>query len=341
MSFSATLQNKHLFVDVDDETGRIFLSTLEGHDDVRGDEKTNLLFYDKPPASYTLIYVDNDIYVFGSEQGEFSKNPVSIDDSVEVVWQNELVWVRQEVRFVRRKESDVEDGVLITYSVENASDRKREIGIRQLFDTWLGEGSSGHFVLHNGKTLDFETRLEGVDVPLSWKSERLLENIPVVLRGVLRGELVSTPEKVVFANYRSLHQHPLDYRVSRKKGFDNLPYSRNDSAVALYYGPVTLWPGDTYEFATILGLSGEGDYGVRDEEHMIRAAKARSFTIGGEALAKALERIIFLKGSLDRINEVINTLNTALESEEKILSEDKMKEIRGVLDEIKKQGNGG
>jgi hypothetical protein len=64
MSLSATLQNKHLFVDVDDETGRIFLSTLEGHTDFRGDEKTNLLFYDRPPASYTLIYVDNDIFFF-------------------------------------------------------------------------------------------------------------------------------------------------------------------------------------------------------------------------------------------------------------------------------------
>jgi hypothetical protein len=340
MSFSATLQNRHLLVDVDDDTGRIFLSTLEGHDDVRGDEKTNLLFYDRPPASYTLIYVDDDIFVFGGERGEFSKIPVTIDDSVEVVWQNVLVWVRQEVRFVGRKDSGVEDGVLITYSVENKSDRKRDIGIRQLFDTWLGEGSGGHFVLPDGITLDHEIRLEGVDVPLSWESWRLVENNPVVLRGVLHGELVSTPEKVVFANYRSLRRYPLDYRVSRKKGFDNLPYSKNDSAVALYYGPVTLWPGDAHEFNTILGLRGEGDYEIRDEEHMIRAAKARSLTVGGEAIAKALKRISVLKGSLDRINEVIDSLNTALESEEKKLSEDKMKEIRNVLDEIKKQNDG-
>jgi len=108
----------------------------------------------------------------------------------------------------------------------------------------------------------------------------------------------------------------------------------------LYYGPVTLWPGDAHEFNTILGLRGEGDYDIRDEEHMVRAAKARSLTVGGEAIAKALERISVLKGSLDRINEVIDSLNTALESEEKKLSDDKMKEIRNVLDEIKKQNDG-
>ncbi len=340
ISLSATLQNRLLLVDIDDGTGRIFLSTLEGHDDITGDEKTNLLFYDNPPTSYTLIYVDDDIFFFGGEGGELTKIPVTIDDSVEAVWQNELVLVRQEVRFVPRMDSGVEDGILITYSVENKSDRKREIGMRQLFDTWLGEQSGSHFVLSNGEKLDLETRLEGVDVPRSWESMRLVEDNPVVIRGVLRGELVSTPEKVVFANYRSLRRHPFDYRVSRKMGFDNLPYSKNDSAVALYYGPVALWPGDAHEFNMILGLRGEGDYGIRDDEYTIRPAKARSLMVGGESIAKALERISVLKGSLDRLNEVLDSLNAALQSEEKSLSEDKMIEIRNILDEIKKQSEG-
>jgi hypothetical protein len=103
----------------------------------------------------------------------------------------------------------------------------------------------------------------------------------------------------------------------------------------LYYGPVALWPGDGYEFKTILGLHGEGDYGSLDGEGIIRVAKARSLTVGGEAMAEALGRISVLKGSLNRINEVLDSLNSALESEEKNLSENKLKEIRNVLDEMK------
>ena len=46
---AATLSNKYLLVDVDGETGRLFLSTVEGHENIEGDEKVSLLFFDRPP----------------------------------------------------------------------------------------------------------------------------------------------------------------------------------------------------------------------------------------------------------------------------------------------------
>ena len=84
---SATLSNKHLLVDVDEETGRIFLSTVEGKEDVVGDERINLLFFDKPPSSYTLVYVNRDVVVFGGERGTYVKRPVTIGDRIETVWE--------------------------------------------------------------------------------------------------------------------------------------------------------------------------------------------------------------------------------------------------------------
>ena len=87
---AATIENQYLLIDVDDDTGRIFLSSVGGDLNIEGDEKLNLLFYDRPPSSYTVIYVNDDAIIFGSTRGSFQKRPIAIGKSISAIWENNL-----------------------------------------------------------------------------------------------------------------------------------------------------------------------------------------------------------------------------------------------------------
>ena len=77
----STLTNQHLAVTVDDDTGRLVVATRDGLEQGEGIEQSSLLFYDQPPSSYTIIYMDDDLFVFGGDDGSFSKRPVIIGNN--------------------------------------------------------------------------------------------------------------------------------------------------------------------------------------------------------------------------------------------------------------------
>jgi len=344
--FSAALSNRALLVDVDDETGRVFLSTIGGIDEVQGDEKKNLLFYDTPPSSYSVIYVNDDLFIYGDERGKFTRSPVVIGQSVEAVWENELISVRQIVGFIGRKATRIQDGVLITYAMKNKSDQPQKVGLRILFDTYLGEKGPYHFELSDGRKLEYETVIEGIAFPQSWVS-KAIKNPAVCVRGVLIGVSVTAPQKIIFANYKTLRENLGDYHMTRRKRFNNLPYSKNDSAVALYYKSRALDPGETAEYKTILGLCGPGEYGEEEEvieevnkkeqpapEEQPEPVKLHLSLIDIELVKNELKRIKIIRGSLSEINAVLKEVNTVLESQGKEISESELLELLQALDKI-------
>ena len=320
----STIQNKYIVVTVDDETGRLFLSTLEGRPDVKGDEKKNLLFYDEPPSSYTIIYVDDDIFTFGSDIGQL-KAPVVDTGSIKIEWRYQLISVVQEVSFVRRSKSKIEDGVLIKYSIKNLDNKKHKLGARILLDTYLGEMCKYHFEISNKDKLMGETRFDRDNIPYYWISKD--KQGVVCLRGVLKGDLVVTPDRVIFANYKALSEILKNYQVRRSKDFDYPPYSRNDSAVALYYEPKVVDPNDMKVISTIVGLCGNEKYGNKREiiEEVVPQKKEENIQ-GGK---KEKKKVYNISNYSKFKNEVSNL---------KILQKDitsmdfLLKEIDGILD---------
>jgi hypothetical protein len=346
--FSAALSNRYLFAEVDDDTGRLFISTREGLD-APGDERKHLLFYDEPPSSYTLIFVDDDLFTFGGDRGFFVKRPVAIGNYIETLWGNELVHATQIVQWVHRSETGIQDGILIRYEVENRTDRTVELGLRMLFDTHLAETAGPHFNLSDGTELEYETALIGPSLPDWWESSEEYEekenanNLTYAsLRGTLSGELTNRPQKVLFANYRSLLEHPSLYPLEGNPRFHNLPYSINDSAVALFFGPEMVNPGEVAEFGTILGLRGRGKYVLKYEkailrEKMVRPVQPSDSKVNSdelENLLREVQRVMIIRGSIDGIDELIEELNRALESDTKSLSEERLGEIRELLSEL-------
>jgi hypothetical protein len=353
---AATMTNDRLQVDVDEDSARIFLAAVgEAVDETIGETRSDLLFFDRPPSSYTVVYVDGDALIFGSERGTFSKRAVLQDSSIDAVWTTARIDVEQTLRFVRRKESGVEDGVLIEYRVENRSARDLEVGLRVLFDTRLGESDGYHFLLPGGVQVRTETEFLGSDLPRMWTSTG---GSSLCLTGTLAGEAVSPPDRIVFANYRALRENLLRYRIRRMKSFDYTPYSINDSAVALYYDPRMLPPGASRTYRTILGLCGEGEFTLESaqprenrELQALSQAVRQGPAAGSGAPAPAVPLAVqpatpgtdgksdphprhVLMDSLKQIDEVIETLNDVLETEDKSLSSEDAARLERTLDEL-------
>ena len=146
-------------------------------------------------------------------------------------------------------------------------------------------------------------------------------------------------------NYRSLFQRPMLYRIVKDHRFHNLPHSRNDSAVALYFGPTSLEPGESVEFSTILGLCGEGEYILGDHDVVIEEKTAAPQPIivplaereEVEQLLKDIGDIERLRVSMEQLNALIDELNRALEGGEVSITEERLAEIRQALEDMAEQ----
>ncbi len=349
--FPAVLKSSSILIDVDGSSGRLFLSTVDGKDDIEGDENSDLLFYDEPPTSYTVVYVDDEIFVFGSAEGVFSLLPINRNSSVEAVWENDLVRVHQVVSFAHRKSTGREEGALIQYRIENKSNTRRSIGLRLLFDTYLGEKGQCHFELSDGRQIAFETTLENKPIPVSWRS--LSEKNPTLcLSGIINESIVTVPDKINLANYKTLHDHP-EYGwvvpdTKRKRRFANPPFSKNDSAVALYFKPAPVDPVSVRDLSTVLGLCGSEEFNLEASETVVEIVKEEGKKRPPEIeqtqravsnlspadldrIKNELKSIKLIHGSLDDINGVIKRINEVLTSEGKQIQEDELVDILNTL----------
>jgi len=291
--------------------------------------------------------------VFGGERGTYIKRPVAVGEKIETLWEDKTVNVKQVVEFVKRKNTQTEDGVLITYTIKNISKYSRTVGLRILFDTSLGERGIYHFELPGGEQIRYETEFISDDQPEAWISKDTKKNPQHILRGVIRGELVTTPDKIVFANYKSLFENLFSYRIRKKRKFDYPPYSRNDSAVAIYFVPYDLGPGETREYSTILGLSGEEEYGeevveiiqIEEEPVVIEEVIEKpeeielKENIDLDLLNEELERIKRIRELIAEENRLMEEMNRILELENNTLKGEelnRLKEALAAIDEMRK-----
>jgi len=353
-----TIENSHLRVVVDGETGRVFLSTAQ-EESVREDEKDALLFFDTTPSSYTVIYVDEAAYVFGSTEGTLEVKKSSEGKNITAVWEVGEIRVVQNAGFVRREKSGREDGVRVTYTVLNGTEKTLPIGVRILFDTYLGEKSENHFTVSPGGGIQYETTLEGELLPDYWISKSTGGATEACLRGVLKEEMATAPDAITFANYAFLRQHLFPFPVRKWNSFDTLPFSKNDSAVALQYSPVEVSAGGRREVSALLGKCGEGKYGRHvqrektlpaDGEITGRAVGEPARSPGGEKkqpsspaaeidvdlLREEIKEVGEMQATVDRINTLIDSIDELLLDSGERIDEEDLLLLRRKLEELKK-----
>ncbi|AHC15173.1 hypothetical protein L21SP2_1796 [Salinispira pacifica] len=237
-------------------------------------ENGDLLFNDNPRSSHTRIRIGDSISVLGEDKshgisiGEFRDGV-----ALQYVWDD--LQVNQHFSFLQRENGSTPGdeaganqsgseiiGVKIRYQIINTGTEPLRTELSALFDTVLGELGSSHFVT---------TAEPGIIREYEFSPGR---REPYILSGnslgsamfLLAADRIRGPRKIVAANWKRLNESRWEYTASAERNFNLLPFSINDSALNLYFGPERLRGQSSVEYSLIVSYvpreenEGNGEY---------------------------------------------------------------------------------
>lgn len=253
MVCSLDLESGGIRLEIDEKTGSFTLvSFAEDHQN-----PLPLLYFDDPRTTSFSLAVNNRIYDLMSSS-EFMRNAISEPGRIGSIWTSRQLEIRQEFRIIRSASSDIKNGIVMQVQIRNTSGQNLNVGLRCLLDTYLGENGSSHFITAENHSIDTETELSS-PYP-AYILSPLGESLNRGLMIMLRGPGLTPPDSVVFANWKRLNESGWSYTVSSSRSFSSPPYSINDSALALFFNPVPLLPGEDRSIILSMGAYAEGGY---------------------------------------------------------------------------------
>lgn len=248
------------------DAGRFSVSTTGG-DPTRSDDDSRPLVYgmERPWTSYTTVKVDDECYLFGGPTerraglgvpaGKEILSPRQQDGQLVTAWQIGDIRVEQRLSIVRSFDTGLEDSVRVQYVLTNTGTASHVVGLRMVVDTMLGDNDGAPFRVGEHAFVS-DARLEGADVPDFWQAFDSLTNPHVTSQGTLRGPQLVPPDAVVFTNWGKLADNPWDVPLEPGRDFTRAGEYELDSAIALFWQPRPLAPGETRTIATQYGLAG-------------------------------------------------------------------------------------
>jgi hypothetical protein len=206
-----------------------------------------------PRTTLLSIVVGNRVYRMG-ESSEFSETQEKTATGARLTWKSSFLQVTETFTFIASADSSVSNGVRIDISLKNLSEQNLTVGARYLLDTYLGESSFVHFRTDSLTQITHELALTPADSPLFWVSPLTGDAEGFGLQVMTSGRGITTPDRIVFANWKRLSDSPWSYDVSAARNFSLLPYSVNDSAVCQYYDPRTIQHEGEATISLVLGM---------------------------------------------------------------------------------------
>jgi hypothetical protein len=291
------------------------------------------------------LLLDNRVYKLG-DSGEFKESSEAVPGGARFTWTSKRLVVTQTFSFQGA------DTVAVSVTIRNTSDREFSAGLRFLLDTYLGESGYPHFRTDRDREINGELSYTAPDIPAYFSSRlsrasRAPENAGLQL--LLRGEGVTTPDRLVLANWKRLSESSWLYETAPARSFSELPYSINDSAACLYFGPGPLPAGASRTYLTV--LSGGKELPLLAGPAAAAAAappvaEAGPSAAGAQAPGAALppppgspEAIkLGIEGDLRVLDELLQKLalkmdsNTPLSAEEQALMEQIIADIKKRLE---------
>ena len=246
------LASGRIKVVLDERNGRF---TLYYMSDVGKKQFVALLDDKEARTSFPTLYVDQRAYKLG-ESADFRVSAARNDQGLLVEYRSSSIVVKQYIDLASSPGSPLADGISIRFSIENISERDLSVGLRYLFDTWLGERESTHFLASKTGLLAGETLLQG-----SGNDEHVVSAGMGASVHFPFGAPATRPDKAIAANWKRLSDSSWSMDVNPARNFTLMPYSVNDSALALFYEPVTLRRGSTRSIDILVSASTPGSYG--------------------------------------------------------------------------------
>ncbi|HHY33434.1 MAG TPA: cellulosome anchor protein [Firmicutes bacterium] len=250
----------------DDGTGRFAVDSTGG-DPLNPADDNKPLIYGRPCpwTSYTTVKVDGVDYVFGGKterragrEGYYGTKvlgPTLSGGNIIAAWNFGDIEVSQVLSIVRSTTTGLFDTAKITYIVSNHGLTPHNVGLRVMLDTMLGANDGAPFRVKD-KAVVSDTVFGPNDMPHFWQAFDSLSSPSVTSQGTVAGPEVTPPDRVVFTNWGSLADGVWDSDFSPGRDFTRSGEYELDSAIALFWDPVPLAPGDSKEYTTLYGMGG-------------------------------------------------------------------------------------
>lgn len=198
-----------------------------------------------------------------------------------------------------------EGGLKLTLELTNISETPLAVGAVMLFDTWLGEKEQQPFQTASGQLIKQEMVLTHHEIPDYWLSPSNEQALS--LKVLCRDEQVTTPDRIVFANWKRLYDNLWHLRSASQSDFSAFPFSANDSAVAHYYDPVVLKQGESRKLSLVFGSANAALTSLELKGLGAQKSEARDgdYSFTTESYRHNFERLKILNNLLEELNEKI------------------------------------
>jgi hypothetical protein len=270
-----TLELKNEFIklivnNTETDKARFAIETTEGDPNLTNDDSQPLIYGRPIPwTSYTTVLIDNDPVIFGGASKKIQRRigsaiPFSgidfqkkTDTSIISLATHRKIEISQELSFLRNTYTRVNDTVLIEYTLSNRDVITHNIGLRIMLDTKLGSNDGAPFRLGT-QGITSETRIYKEDLSDFWLTFDSLSSPNVIAQGTLfsKDGKISPPSSILLANWGTLVDKPWDIDYKKGRSFIRMGELDKDTALAMYWNPVTLLPNESITIRTAYGLGG-------------------------------------------------------------------------------------
>lgn len=302
-----TISNNSYELTLYEQSGRFSLYAV-----AQDGTKTSLFVEDDPRTTILAVLAGSNIYRMG-DSFQFRQTVKEEGDTASFIWTSSSLVVTEKFT--------LEDSfVTIDLTIENVSERQLRIGARYLLDTYLGERGQ-HF---SADGLPVETETDYV-----WATPYEIvssdgESTQLVFSTT--GANVTEPDRIVLANWKRLNDANWDFEANQSRNFSVLPYSINDSAVALYFEPQQV-PSKTSR-SVVIKLSWE------DPSTVVPSSEAGAASTGESTENQTLRDDI--RAEMVKIDSLIIRIDSLIEADNSP-SEPAMKELESSLNDLEKR----
>jgi hypothetical protein len=221
------------------DDARTGLSTTTGNPDDATDDNKLLTYSENGATNNARLWVDGSTPIVGSNRGHFVRRMETISDGrLEAEWAYDDVNVVKSVDFVASDVSHRIDGIRVDYRLRNVGTTTREVGLRIMIDSLIGENDGVPFIVPGRKRIvTSPLELSGKEIPDFVRALEVpdLVNPGVIVDLSLRSTVAERPSEVVLTHWPG---SSAEWMYGRTEPFGH------DTAIGLYYVVQPMKPGD-------------------------------------------------------------------------------------------------
>jgi hypothetical protein len=294
---------------IDESNARISVYKLV---DVAKGKYEPLLFDIDPRTSYASLSFAGRVSKLG-DAADYRFTVARTEKGARIEFRSAYCLVIEDLEFVTSAGSALADGIKLGFSVTNISQQDAAVGLRLVLDTWLGEKNGSHFKTDLQAKIAEETFLSASS-PDTW-IESYGDKAAMMV--VVKAAGLISPDKVVLANWKRLNDESWSYEAVNGRSFTLLPYSVNDSALALYWTPAELPKGSVRSFSTIIGVFNEKGFPLDGSAGGTSAlyAQALSVSLPSDPAAALAQDLLTVRDLVAKIDQAMAS-GKALSAEE-------------------------